>query len=202
MMIISILILLISIILHEIAHGYVAYLFGDSTAKDAGRLSVNPLVHIDPVGSLLLPGMTLFFGGGFFIGWAKPVPVNPINFKNRDVAMMWVALAGPLTNVSLAVFASVFLYLSLFAVFPVLIIFVLKKIIIINIVLAFFNLIPIPPLDGSRILARFLPLPGKQFLSRVEPYGILFVFLLVYMGGVTTYFTWVIPPFLRLLLPY
>ncbi|MCK5012340.1 MAG: site-2 protease family protein [Candidatus Omnitrophica bacterium] len=181
--IISIIIILFSaIILHEYAHGWSAYQLGDPTAKQAGRLTLNPFKHIDPFGTVLLPAILLtlrFLGYNVFVfGWAKPVPVNFARLRNPKRDMIWVGLAGPAMNIGLAVLFSLFLkmypgtghYEAIgFAVF-------------INILLAVFNMIPIPPLDGSRLVMGLLP--DRYFLmySRLERYGILIVILLLYFG--------------------
>lgn len=166
-------ILLYSIIAHEVAHGWVASLFGDNTAKYSGRLSFNPVSHIDPMGTL-----ALFFVG---FGWAKPVPVNYRNFKNSRRAIISVSLAGVAANI---IIATVSLFLLQFSFFNTNNIFATVLIIAaqINIILGSFNLIPIPPLDGSRVLMEFLPLTYKYKLARLESYGFFIIIGLLYMG--------------------
>lgn len=174
----TLLAVLLAITFHETAHGFVAYKLGDPTAKNQGRLTLNPLAHLDPVGALMM------FIAGF--GWAKPVPVNPFFFNgDRTKGMMLVSIAGPVTNLILA-FVSYFLYIvcriyfagsGFAAVMPFLDAF-LTQMILLNIYLAIFNLIPVPPLDGSKILAGFLPKSvAYKYLTTVEQYG--FVILLV-----------------------
>jgi len=174
-----------SIILHEFCHGYVAYLNGDETAKMMGRLTFNPLPHIDPFGTILLPVMLLIATGGrFAIGMAKPVPINPFNFRDYDRGMLTVGLAGPVSNMALG---TVLALLSRFfgggLVGSVLIFGA-----IINFILAFFNLIPIPPLDGSRVLSFFLPRDIRQRYEQIERYGIVLVIIFVFIGGLTWLF--------------
>ena len=182
------------IVLHEVAHGYVAYRLGDPTAKQQGRLTLNPLAHVDPVGTILIPIALIVLGLPAF-GWAKPVPVNPRHFRNPLRGMMFVALAGPTTNFILAgvgigivrllvnlvpmpllmestagalLVQSLLLFMVMFGIY--------------NVVIGVYNLIPVPPLDGSRILLYFLPARAKQVWIRLERYGlilILLVFLLV-----------------------
>lgn len=165
--------LLYSVILHEIAHGLVASWFGDNTAKYSGRLTLNPMAHLDPVGTLML-----FFVG---FGWAKPVPVNYNNLNNSRLGIMAVALAGCITNILLATVAIFLMQLQVFntnpafaTIFPI----VIK----INIILAAFNLIPIPPLDGSKVLMGFLPEEAQSNLARIEPYGFFIIIILLYTG--------------------
>jgi Zn-dependent protease len=161
------LILLYSIILHEISHGYVAYRLGDPTAKYEGRLTLNPISHLDPIGTILLPILT-FFTAGFIFGWAKPVPYNPYNLKNPQKDSIYIALAGPLTNILLAL-----IFTLLYKIFPSnIFLFGLR----INLVLAFFNLLPIPPLDGSKILLTKIPLEIYQYL---ELYGFLLIIIFI-----------------------
>jgi len=169
-----------SIVLHEYAHGWVAYKLGDATAKQAGRLTLNPLKHIDPFGTIILPGILIilrFLGGPtLLVGFAKPVPVNFSNLHNPKRDMMWVGLAGPAINVILAFLCAKLLVsrfisaeaaeLLLIAVF-------------INLLLAVFNMMPIPPLDGSRLVMGLLPRRYAAIYARLEPYGIWIVILLV-----------------------
>jgi Zn-dependent protease len=160
-------ILLYSIILHEVSHGYVAYRLGDPTAKYEGRLSLNPISHIDPIGTILLP-LLGFFTAGFIFGWAKPVPYNPYNLKNPQKDSIYIALAGPLTNIIL-----VLIFTFLYKIYPSnVFLFGLR----INLVLAFFNLLPIPPLDGSKILLTKIPLEIYQYL---ELYGFLLIIVFI-----------------------
>lgn len=180
---ISILVLpiLLAVTLHEVAHGWVANRLGDPTARLAGRLTLNPIKHLDLIGTLVF-----FFTR--VVGWAKPVPVNPLMFKDPRRDMMWVALAGPMSNILLAgVFAIVLrLLLQLsFTPFPLLLkIFVpvalmLKVGVVINLGLAIFNIIPIPPLDGGRILVGLLPPETAEVFAKIEPYGFLILIFLI-----------------------
>ncbi len=182
--------LLAAVTVHEVAHGLVAYKLGDPTAKMAGRLSLNPVKHLDFFG-------TLAFVLTQAIGWAKPVPVDPRNFKNPRRDMMWVALAGPAANFVLAAFCALLLrglpYLlfplgflghGVFSFFAKPIFLMLALGIQLNIGLAVFNLIPIPPLDGSKILAGLLPRPMAYQYSRLEPYGFIILLLLIFTGGI------------------
>jgi len=158
-----ILILLFSVVIHEVSHGYAALALGDQTAKDEGRLSLNPIVHLDPIGSFLVP-LVGFLSGGIIIGWAKPVPFNPYNLRNQRWGEALVAVAGPLSNIMIAVVFSIIIKLAEsagFATEPFL--FAASYLVYINIILALFNLIPIPPLDGSKILFSVLPYKFQSF---------------------------------------
>ena len=199
--IINILILGISIIIHEIAHGFVAHRFGDPTAKSLGRLSLNPIVHIDPIGTLLLPALLIATSSPILFGWAKPVPINTRYFKNPERDMMFVALAGPLSNLTLASIAA-FLYKSSFILnfsSPFLSKIILATIVI-NVLLAIFNLYPIPPLDGSRILHFFLPDKAREWNLKIEKYGFAIIFLLAYLGLFRDTLPYLVSPVLTFLL--
>jgi len=193
--------LVASIILHEISHGVVALWFGDDTAKRAGRLTLNPIPHIDPFGSIILPALGAFAHVPV-IGWAKPVPVNPNRLRSRR-DMLIVSLAGPATNLSLMLIAAVVARMlfkpALFYPFglrlqdltlPVLIALVFAQV---NLFLGILNLLPIPPLDGSALLERVLPREWLPGWNRFRPYGILVLFALVFYVGLGP----VLDPFLR-----
>ena len=178
-------ILILAIMIHEISHGTVAYLLGDSTAKDEGRLTFNPLKHLDLWGSFLLP-LTLFFlsAGRFIFGWAKPVPFNPFNLKNpkRDTGL--IGLAGPLSNFLLALVFGVLIRLIVHFQMTALLNLVpfFDLIVLINLMLGVFNLVPIPPLDGSKILFSLLPRSAERFALFLEQYGIIFLFAFIFFG--------------------
>ena len=149
--------LVISVILHEMAHGYAANWLGDPTARLQGRLSANPLVHIDPLMSVIVPGLLVLSGSPFLFGAAKPVPYNPYNFRNQKWGEAIVAAAGPAANIAIALIFAALFHLSGTLNFPETFSVMAVNIIILNIFLALFNLVPIPPLDGSKILPRLLP---------------------------------------------
>jgi Zn-dependent protease len=176
---------LFSIIFHEVAHGWMAYKLGDTTARDHGRLTLNPIAHIDPVGTILIPIIT-YFAFGFFFGSAKPVPFNPYRFYNHvnmRRGTMWVAAAGPLSNLLLAVI-SAFLYVATARFFPNQIVLTFFYIsLFVNVLLGFFNMIPIPPLDGSKVFMGFLPREYDAFFHKIERYGFFIIIALAVTGA-------------------
>ena len=181
--------LLMSITVHEWAHGFVAYLFGDPTAKNQGRLSLNPIRHIDPLGALML-----FVIG---IGWAKPVPVNPMYFKNKYQYGL-VAIAGPMSNFIMAITFSLLVYLiavlaeagfinekiNFVSGLVVVLVILMEKVVLVNLMLGIFNLLPIPPLDGSNIVRSLLPNNMAEVYFRIAPYGYFLLVLLLFSGGI------------------
>ena len=158
---IFLIILILSVIAHEISHGLMADYLGDSTARLMGRLSLNPIKHIDLIGSIIVPGLLIISGAGFIIGWAKPVPVNPNNFKDQRYGEAKVSFAGPATNLIIALFFGLLLRIVISLgpqmIFFSNLLFLFQIIVQVNILLAIFNLMPVPPLDGSHILFTFLP---------------------------------------------
>jgi Zn-dependent protease len=181
--------LVIAITFHEAAHGFVAHHFGDNTAWEQGRVSFNPLKHIDPFGTLILPAVLLLSHSPFLFGYAKPVPVNFRALRNPRIDMVWVALAGPATNIALALAAAAAFHLLAYAPESAAqwIAENLKNALVINVVLAIFNMLPIPPLDGGRVAVGLLPNALAVPLSRLEPYGMLiligFLILLPMLGS-------------------
>ncbi len=192
--------ILLAIILHEIAHGWIAYKLGDPTAKFSNRLTLNPLPHIDLFGTILLPMILLITKAGILFGWAKPVPVNPYNLKNPKKDMIWVAAAGPSTNFLLAFFSAILLKIltmidprlfslstSLSGKFslggsilqPIALMCVVS--IQINVILGLFNLIPIPPADGGRIMIGILPTKQANAYSKIESFGMVLLLFIIIM---------------------
>lgn len=174
--IIQLAILFFSIIVHEVSHGYVALIKGDPTAKYSGRLTLNPLPHIDIFGTIILPILLVIMHAGIIFGWAKPVPINPYNLRNPKKDMIWIGAAGPASNFGIAIGLSILFraglghtFIGQFLVYAI----------AINILLAIFNLIPIPPLDGSRILEGVLPYEAQMSYKRIEPFGFLIIFPLL-----------------------
>lgn len=187
---------IIAITLHEAAHGYVARFFGDDTAERAGRISLNPIRHIDPFGTIILPAMLLLAHTGFVFGYAKPVPVNFSRLRHPKRDMVWVAAAGPGMNLLIATVSTLLIYLSSLAGMPAkgVLFALLWASVEINLVLAVFNLIPIPPLDGGRVAVGLLPLALARPLAQLSRFGILLVLaifvLLPYLG--IDVFHWVV----------
>lgn len=183
----SIVILLFSVILHEVMHGVVAKRFGDTTAERAGRLTLNPLPHIDPVGTILLPGLLIFTGSPILFGWAKPVPVNPLNFTSLRRGELMVSAAGILANFGLAAAAATAYHIlnGLPQTFPALLGALLRFTVSINLVLGVFNLFPIPPLDGSKVLLSQLPYKLAREYEKLDRYGILIllIFMMIPFGN-------------------
>lgn len=185
--------LLVCVIPHEVAHGWMAYRLGDPTAKWAGRLSLNPIRHLDPIGSLLLPAALLIlrrlFGFPIVFGWAKPVPINPRYFRDPWQGMLWVALAGPATNFAMALAAAGLgrVLIALGFANPWVLYF-LGMVVLLSLVLGAFNLLPVPPLDGSRVLSYFLPLRWRLQLARLEQWGMVIVIVLLLIGALELVF--------------
>lgn len=182
---ISLVILVFSAILHEVAHGWVADRLGDPTARLLGRLTLNPLPHIDPMMSILLPLLLIFSGSPVIFGAAKPVPVDPFNLKDGRRDMALVSLAGPITNFLLAAIAALLLKFGIVFIHNPLIFEIIFKVVQLNLLLGIFNLLPIPPLDGSKVFSLFLPEEtAKSYLS-IGTFGmfILFFLLLFPIGG-------------------
>lgn len=173
----SIAILVMSVVIHEIAHGYMALAFGDTTAKFAGRLTLNPIKHIDFIGSIIIPLILIILPGGFVFGWAKPVPYNPYNFSKRRLGELLVALAGPASNILLALVFSIVIRMSEVWNISQSMVDISVMVVLINLVLAVFNLIPVPPLDGSKVLYFIFPQLANWLEKAVRSYGLIFIFL-------------------------
>ena len=194
---------LLAITVHETAHGWVARRFGDKTAEMLGRLTLNPIKHIDPVGTILVPAVMLLLPGGFVFGWAKPVPVDWRNFKHPKQDMAWVAVAGPASNLLMALVwalaARVALGLSADNWIALPLLFMGVAGIFINTILMVLNLLPLPPLDGGRVVTGLLPAPYAYQFARIEPYG-FFILVALLMTGVLSIVMWpVVKLFLQLM---
>ena len=183
--IITLVILILSIVIHEVSHGYAANWLGDPTARLAGRLSPNPFLHIDPVGSVLVPAVLYITNAHFLFGWAKPVPYNPYNLRNQRWGEAFVAGAGPLSNLLIAGIFAILIRFSVAFDFSADFTEMLGYVVFINILLAVFNAIPIPPLDGSKIIAPFLPFGLAQkyraFTAYMENLGFIALFLCLFI---------------------
>lgn len=185
-----IIILILSVIVHEVSHGYAALALGDPTAKHQGRLTLNPVPHLDMWGSIIIPGLLLLTGTNIIFGWAKPVPYNPYNLRNQRWGELLVALAGPVSNILIAIIFGALIRFGVLS--PELIAFGVS-VVLVNLVLAVFNLVPIPPLDGSKILFAILPPRFYELRARMERFGFVLVLIFIF------FFWQVITPVIRFL---
>lgn len=184
-------VLIMSIVIHEVSHGAMAYALGDKTAQYEGRLTLNPIPHIDPFGSIILPALLILSGSPFLIGWARPVPYNPYNLRNQQWGPALVGAAGPVANLLIALFFGLFIRLSSIGIIPLISASFLQLAIIItfvNILLAIFNLIPIPPLDGSKVLFAAAPYRWHAALAQFEAMGWIVLILFI------VFFSWILSP--------
>ena len=178
----NIAVLIMSVVIHEVSHGYMANHLGDPTAKYEGRLTLNPLKHLDPIGSVFVP-IIGYLTGGMIFGWAKPVPYNPHNLRPGRWSEALVALAGPFSNLMLALVFGTFLRVSpVLGIFNVNILHITTLIVFINLILMLFNLVPVPPLDGSKLLFAFFPQRMYQLRAFFERYGFILVLLFIFYG--------------------
>ncbi|MFH1780488.1 MAG: site-2 protease family protein [Candidatus Nealsonbacteria bacterium] len=180
LIIFSLIVLLFSVIMHEVAHGSMALHLGDSTAKYAGRLTLNPLKHIDLFGTIILPCLLVLMRSPFVIGWAKPVLVNPYNFRDQKWGALKVSIAGPAANFALA---AIFVLLIRLIPLPSTLILFFSVIVFYNLLLGLFNLVPIPPLDGSHVLFSFLPDRLNRFKLFLHQYGLFILMFFWLLGG-------------------
>ena len=180
----SFVVLIFSIVIHEVSHGWVANHLGDPTARYMGRLTLNPIPHIDLMGSIIVPFILLISGTGFIVGWAKPVPYNPYNLRDKKNGEMLVALAGPASNLLLALVFGIIIRILLIQGIGIdsSIISFFSIIVLYNVLLAVFNLVPIPPLDGSKILFHFLPYSMRNVRETLERNGMLFLIVFIVFG--------------------
>ena len=177
----TIIVLVISVIIHEYSHGWVAYKLGDSTAKSAGRLTLNPISHLDPIGSIFLPLLLIITKANFLIGWAKPVPYNPYNLRDQKYGSAKVAFAGPASNLLTAlVFGVSARFLPITNSITANLVVMFDFIVLINLILAVFNLVPIPPLDGSKILFTFLPKSMDNVRIFLQRYGMIVLLFFIF----------------------
>ncbi|MFH1036556.1 MAG: site-2 protease family protein [Patescibacteria group bacterium] len=182
----SLIVLILSVMIHEIAHGSMAFYLGDNTAKREGRLTLNPLKHLDPLGSVILPLMLAIMGSPFVVGWAKPVPINPYNFRDQKWGELKVSIAGPAANFLVAI-----IFGLLIRFFPISepLFDSFRIIVVLNLVLGIFNLIPVPPLDGSWILMTVLPEKFANFKILLRQYGIFILIFLIFFSGLDWIFS-------------
>ena len=182
---------LLAIAFHECCHAWMADRLGDPTARSQGRVTLNPIAHLDPIGTVLIPLLIIITGGGFLIGWAKPVPVNPYNLRHIKRDYMLVSLAGPASNIASAIVFALLFHMVVFvsktihlpgAIGEPVVLFLVAAVQL-NLILAFFNLIPVPPLDGSGILQGLLPDRYEEIFSRIRPFGIFILMALLMMGA-------------------
>lgn len=178
-----ILILIISVIIHEISHGYVAYMLGDPTAKLAGRLTLNPISHIDPLGSIIVPTLMAISGTEIIFGWAKPVPFNPYNLRDQRWGTALVGAAGALSNLFIALVFGLIVRWSIVSGAPAAFTDISMTIVFLNIMLAVFNLIPVPPLDGSKVLFSLLPWRFQYIQGFLEKYWFIMIFFVILFAG-------------------
>lgn len=172
-------ILVMSVVIHEVSHGYVAEYFGDKTARFAGRLTLNPIKHLDIFGSILLPTLLVLSHSPFLVGWAKPVPYNPENLSNKKWGTIAVASAGVLANFTIAIFFGLILRFSEGMNVPAGFPFIITSIVLVNLSLGIFNLVPIPPLDGSKILFNLLPYSFHKVINFLENYSLILIIVFI-----------------------
>jgi Zn-dependent protease len=186
-------ILVMSVVIHEVSHGFMAEYFGDKTARYAGRLTLNPIKHLDMFGSIILPVLLVLTNAPFLFGWAKPVPYNPDNLNNKKWGEMWVAAAGVLSNFLVAIVFGIIIRISMGFNMPEGFYFITSTIVATNLILGVFNLVPIPPLDGSKILFSFLPASFNNAIFMFEQYSFFVLILFI------IYFSHILYPILNFL---